>query len=374
MHSHVFITGMGRSGTTLVDKILGGFAGIQSFSQPLPLLYVHGMAEFLKGQGITGQRLDFPLSDQQSANWIDDHALAKWLETNSLSKEELAPVLHAMVRYSGQYFKPENPLLALENWTGGTFFGFVMHYLNVHSAAQPHILACKEVMAEAFLPAFLKQGGNGLLVIRDPRDVLASLIDTQTKAQAGVPRPLLWTARQWRKSIAYKHELDGNSGFQAMRYEDLVGDVDTHVQHWANWLVTPAPNNSEILMDDAGKTWAGNSSFTDHGGISAHSIGRHKNQLHPKMRAFLEALCFAEMQSLGYVPSIKRDDVTACLREGPPEDYIEREALAYYVYSQERRDEELARWDALTSHAGKYDATLFLFEDNFLALRRALAS
>ena len=52
MRSDFFITGMGRSGTTLLEKLLCNHKDLSVLSQPLPLVFIDLKKRFLETLGI----------------------------------------------------------------------------------------------------------------------------------------------------------------------------------------------------------------------------------------------------------------------------------------------------------------------------------
>ena len=49
----VFITGMARSGTTLLEKMLANHPQLSMISQPFPRLFVHAKRQFVESLGQT---------------------------------------------------------------------------------------------------------------------------------------------------------------------------------------------------------------------------------------------------------------------------------------------------------------------------------
>ena len=84
------------------------------------------------------------------------------------------------------------------------------------------VFGSKEVIFEEFLQYLLRQGVKCILVLRDPRDVLASSYFGKGQEFSGSPRPFFWMVRNWRKSVAFALELAGNENLLVLRYEDLV--------------------------------------------------------------------------------------------------------------------------------------------------------
>jgi len=369
----LFVTGTGRSGTTLVDKLLWGMGGVDSFSQPLPLLFVELKRLFLERQMPAANSFP-PLSDQQFGAWSDPLALSRFLETYDLETEMLRDILTRQIPYSGQYFKPHDPFRSLDDWQGGGLGDFVPHYLGIHRQKEAAVTAWKETFAEEFMPYWLSLGVRILLVIRDPRDVLASINHGESADHAGLPRPLLFVARQWRKSALYalglRHEM-----LRIVQYEDLVSDTEGHLGAWSRWLGLPSGSwsTAESLIGQDGKTWQANSSFGREQGVFHSAIGRYATQLPENEQALIEALCFAEMTALGYAPGIEASQVDPLLAGGWPGETLHRPDFAPYLMSDARIAEERARWSKLAAPGSAFAPQMFIFTDALKALRAALA-
>ncbi len=373
----VFVTGAPRSGTTLVDKLLWNLPAIDCFSQPLPLLLTQLKTSFLKNNAAPAQSLAIPLGDQQFENAYPHTAFTDFLQDTPFGADLLQNAFTAMDAYSGQYFKPDDPQSALANWKGGDLTTFAAHYFS-HFAQKTEeaitFTAWKETGAEEFLPFFLARGMRAIVILRDPRDIAASLYYGRSKNHAGQGRPLLFMARQWRKSAAWFAHYGAHDQVQCVQYEALVRNPKAQVQQWADWLGVDDKPGAINLHTQNGQHWQGNSSFDTFTGISSKAIGRYADILGKSERNFIEALCFAEMTHTGYQPQIAQKDVSAILQAGPGTDYLGRKTLAHYSYNQQRQKEERERWQNLTSPKANYNPAQFLFDDHYLALRKTVAT
>jgi hypothetical protein len=80
----------------------------------------------------------------------------------------------------------------------------------------------KETLWEEMLPFLLERGAAGVIILRDPRDVLASLNHGRGAEYGGRLKPTLFNIRNWRKSAAFALHLERHPRFLWLRYEDLV--------------------------------------------------------------------------------------------------------------------------------------------------------
>ncbi|QLC22268.1 sulfotransferase [Parasphingopyxis sp. CP4] len=371
MASGIFITGMARSGTTLLCRLTGGVSETTAFSQPLPLLLVQAMRDFLSFAGIADDRLDYPITDEQFGHAFNHAQFERFVQDHQISREQAGQALNEMKGYSGQKFKPSDPMAALDDWPGGNLAQFVRHYLHFHTAADCRYFTWKEAIAEAFLPHLLAADYRAILIVRDPRDVAASLMSPASLPFTGDPRPLLWIVRHWRKSVAYLHEYAADDRVFILRYEDLVADPDGMMTSIAAWIGTEVPKNSSI--DDLLRGWTGNSSQGPVTGISNQLSGRHKTELSGDQRQLIEALCVSEMAALSYANETTlagSQDIIAnsvLLESG-----TSRPELSYFNFDDRRREEELTRLKMLQSTTEASQSSLFIYNSNLAALRRAL--
>ncbi len=372
MDSGVFVTGMLRSGTTLLGKLLGGLPDLQSFTQPLSLLLIKFRRDYLRESGAPANGLDYPLSDEQFEHWSDPDGFARYLQNRNLSAQFIRSALTEAAGYSEYSFVPSDTTASLGQWRGGSLIAFVRHYFDTHGPQRPCLFAWKEVLAESYIPYFLGENLPVIVIIRDPRDVAASIYERRGEQFIGTPRPILWMIRQWRKSVAYAHQLQGHELVKIVRYEDIVRCPEFCLADWAAWLqIAPSPAAGEMIEKSLGR-WPGNSSFGPVNGVSGQSVGRYTGALSPSLRVTIEALCYAEMISFGYTPEIDRGAVDARIGSGPDQDFLTRPNLAYFAYSNARRQEERERWNSLNSYSGHFEPSHFLFERNYAALIDAL--
>jgi hypothetical protein len=138
-------------------------------------------------------------------------------------------------------------------------------------------------------------------VIRDPRDVITSLNIPDRDNLTGDPRPVLYSIRLWRKSVAYA--LTSGDRVAVIRYEDLVQDPVGVMGSVASTIGLPLPTAEVLsggLVDQSGDAWTGNSSFDGFSGVSTDSVGRYRDRLPDEVTAYVEMLTAPEMRIMGY--------------------------------------------------------------------------
>jgi hypothetical protein len=180
---------------------------------------------------------------------------------------------------------------------------------------EARLSGAKETICEEFLPYLVRRGWAAVVVVRDPRDVIASL-DTGRGAEfAGRPKPLLFNLRNWRKSVAFALALDGQPGFVRVRYEDLVArplDTLRGVTEALGLEPFPAGAFSGGIRDQTGALWEGNSSHGRRDGVSEASVGTQA-RLPAGVVRFIEAACLPELDCLGYPRAVTPAEAPAIL-------------------------------------------------------------
>ena len=375
MKTHVFITGMPRSGTTLVDKVVSLHEDAHVLSQPLPLLYVHLKRAFLASRSEGPLRPDstsFPLNDMIGPNYYPPESFLEFLESQNLSSDWCRKALEEMVDFEGQYTKPADPLRILDGYQPGSLFQFVTSYCELLVREERLVvIGSKETYCEEFVPYFLSCGAAVIMIIRDPRDIITSLNHGSGSKFGGRINPHLFNILQWRKGVAFALAHGSHPNFVAIRYEDLVRNRYETVGRLCRLLsleAIPAHRLDRDIRTRSGEIWRSNSSHELSTRISARSIGTHQRFLSPALIRFVEATCFPEMKEMGYELAIEREEVAHTIDEFRETETLERPELKMYLLSDERRAEEIGRWRRLQEK--DYESSVFLFPKAFEELAR----
>jgi hypothetical protein len=315
--SALFLTGMQRSGTTLLEKLLAGHPQISVLSQPTPFVFLEAKRAFLRTIGAGDD--PYPLGHLFGEDRYRPEDLASFLREWRIGGPWLREVFAAMEGYSGQYtrFPPEELEGFLDSLPEEGFAPTLAQLYRRFAHRNGAVLCgAKETICEEFLPYLLGQGWRCLVILRDPRDVLASLNHGRGEQHGGRPKPTLFNLRHWRKSVDFAFRLEGRPGFAWVRYEDLVERPLEILDALAARLgVTPFPPDlleGEIRAQD-GRAWAGNSSHAARQGVTAGSVGVHRGVLPAEVVRFTEAACHPEMRRLGYPLSIEEREIPGLL-------------------------------------------------------------
>lgn len=293
------ITGMARSGTTLLDRMLNSHPEITAISQPLPKLYRYVKAAFLKEIGYENDY--YVLGDLFLENRYSRNELLEFLKTYKLNKAAIQEVLDSMKGWSGQTSTvKEDDLLGLKRPLGlEEIYRDFLSYNSNSSLA----LGTKEIIVEEFVEYYLQQGIKVILIIRDPRDVLTSLNVGKGPEYGGVHRPTLFHLRNWRKSVSIANTFVNHPGFHLVKYEELIQQPLDELNAMSEFLGVDIFNEtilSEKLSNSDGSVWQGNSSTEMLNGVNASNSKKYKKYLSEQTIEYTEYICRHEMQLHGY--------------------------------------------------------------------------
>jgi hypothetical protein len=296
-------------------------------------------------------------------NYYRPSEFVAFLSDYRLGSEFCRKTLEAMVSYPGQYTKPGNPFLVLERYSPCSLYDFVTAYCrSIAPAGTFELIGSKESYCEEYIPYFLTEGARVIQIIRDPRDIIASLNYGRGEVFGGRIRPHLLNLRQWRKSVAFALQYARDPDFLAVRYEDLVRDPGATMGIVHEFLtLDPVPDavyEHDIRAQDGG-VWDSNSSHFRTRRVDSRSVGRYRELLSRETDRFVQASCFCEMRVLGYELDIGPDDVPGIVNRYQEDVPLTRPELAAYAWSAQRREEELRRLGCLRN--GSFEPFFLLF-------------
>jgi len=300
--NNLFITGMIRSGTTLLEKILTNHQNMFIASQPFPFLYINLKENYNKKYGLESKPYAI------NTNFRSTFSLAQFtefLQKKIISYDEIISYLKLMKEYSGcnspQIYKFSNNYK--EDFLVGVYKQICKTALINKKFDSLYVLGSKEVLGEDFINYFLANKLKVILIIRDPRDIITSSNFSIKNNFVGKRRPIIYLLRMWRKSIAHMIKFKNNSNFMVIKYEDLVMEPNNILNRISKFLNIPPFHNLLLngLKDQNGKPWKGNSSFGEKKMVDLSSIGRHRNRLDEKTVKYIESTCFPEMVYSGYL-------------------------------------------------------------------------
>ena len=167
----------------------------------------------------------------------------------------------------------------------------------------------KEIFCEEFTPFLVSEGCKVIIIVRDPRDIISSVSFGNAEEYIGNARPILYSLRMWRKSVAYIIKNSSHKNFLFVKYEDLVKDSQSILDKIFQFLnVPPADIDVVKLLDQNNQFWNGNSSFQKYSDVSISSAGRYRSLLSSSTIRYIESTCFSELKYLEYPISTPRID------------------------------------------------------------------
>ncbi|MBD3362741.1 hypothetical protein GF362_03410 [Candidatus Dojkabacteria bacterium] len=301
MKKYFFITGMSRSGTTLLDKILCNHPQLSVLSQPFPFLFIEAKKKFL--DSINYGETPFPLSNYFQEVYRPKD-FSEFLETVYFDADELGRIFNDMKEFSGQYTKRRDINRIISDYKRDKFIEIFKKLLIDMAYNQDRLyFGSKECICEEFVGFLSRNDFKNILLIRDPRDIIVSSYYGRASEYIGKYRPLLFHLRNWRKSIAFLIHHKHNPNLAWLKFEDMVQSPQQSLEKVTKFLnIDPfsAEFFSRSILDQKGNVWLSNSSFKGEKTISNASVGRYKNKISRNMLNYIEYICYPEMRYLGY--------------------------------------------------------------------------
>ena len=376
-HRHVFLNGFLRSGTTLLEKLLHNHPDICIGAQPFPYLYYHVKEQFFHARGIEQRR--YPLGTLFLEDDYSQDEFHTFLKNYNVSVDEVANVLLQMEGYSGQL--TQDLISSPGEITSGSFFE-IYKCLTARVAAlvkknSVGFHGAKEVFCEEFIPYFLDNGVKVINIIREPRDMLASVNFGKGGEYTG-NLPTLYLLLKWRKSVAFSLRFEDHPGFTSVFYEDLVKNTWEVLDRLTAFLdLEPMSRQtfSEGIRDQYGELWQGNSSFNSYQFVSDQSIGKYKKVLSEDIIRFLENICYPEMKALHYDRQFCKDgpqeEIVLSFRD--PMCPVNSEEMKKIGLNSSCLDNEIKRYNLLLTQVDDHEATRwFIFPEVYRLLKQVI--
>lgn len=284
-----FITGMLRSGTTLLQNILDSIPQLGCSNQQMTELFIHSKRAFLRHK-----------------NQHTYHLLSNYFPSITDPSEFTDYLGH--INFQHQYLQNLKPTKA----------------------------GNKEVLAEEFIP-FLARQFKTILIIRNPKDVITSLRFGNYATYTGPHRPLLFDIRNWRKSVAFAIKEETNPNFLLVKYENLVSNFVAELNKILHFLFSHKVEKPLQFMINL----PNNSSFHDSRKlIHSESINNFLNFIPPNIQNTIDYLCFSEMKYLDYSVQSRLDIDLKKIEEFKNYNYSEREEFKNFDLNMEIEREE----------------------------------
>lgn len=358
----LFVSGAQRSGTTLLAKLLDAQPAVSILSQPFPLLFVEAKRAFLRSIGAGDEA--YPLGHLFAETRYDGAQLARFLRGWRIEREDLARIFAQMSGYSGQYTKFTTEEVAHLR-PDGDFAAVVSDLQHALSRAhQSRWFGSKETSCEELLPYLLSRGFRCVLIVRDPRDMVASLNHGRGPEFGGAHKPTWFNVRSWRKSVAHALALEGMPRFHWCRYEDLAADPVHSLGRIFNALEIDAPAHFKLVG-------AGNSSYGEREGIHETSVGVYREVLPGEVAHAIEAATLPELRVLGYETSLTKADATRAIESFREPYEMTRSGMERDAANAANASLEIERLERISRRPGPESIPWFLFERVHARLREA---
>ena len=293
---------MGRSGTTLLDKILCNHSDISILSQPFPYFFLNTKKHFFLKIGYPPTYYPhnhYFLEDKYSLSDLNH-----FLENFQLTQKQILSIFEEMKGYKGQFTKFPDLDSKLSNFGREYFIAIYKNLVySLRHKDKSIYFGSKETQCEEFFPFFLSNSVKCLSIVRDPRDVITSFNYGKGRDYGGKIRPTLFYIRNWRKSIAFTLYLRNNPDFMWIKYEDMIRSPERNLLKITNFLkLNPFPDGAvkKPIFDQQGEPWKGNSSHGPLPNISSDSIGKFRHFLPENLIKYVEITCEPEMKYLDY--------------------------------------------------------------------------
>ena len=283
-----FITGFPRSGTTLVERLIANQEDTFVAHQLFPTLLINLKKAFLKE---TGNLRSYPfIPYPNSKERIEFNA---YLEGKHISELEYKTWMLEGADYPAM---GEKAILKTLPLLSGSLNNVISNQLKSMSSSSDQIIGFKDVMMDEFIPYFEKQDFKNVVVVRDPRAVIASLINS---SEMGEYRPTLYNLQLWKRMLRTAEVNNAH----VIKYEDLVSNSGYTLKALSNYLGKEVSVEVFPLKNNKGEDWNGNSSFKQLDQLSSHGVDGYKNKLSNKAITYIESICKQEMETLGYTTS-----------------------------------------------------------------------
>ena len=333
MPANVMLSGVFRSGTTLLSRVISAHPDALVVSDP-SIYFFKAYRDFHFEQAGLSRDPERP----NSSLFMDPH-IDVWVRILASDLSEDMPAwAKQQVREQLRIWKTaQHPRLvaAVDELDGVTFRDFYAAMLELftelYGSEETRLVGAKTSWCEAFIPALGRAFPDMKFVflVRDLRAVIAS--QNQQKGAGQGTRPLMFYVHHWRKSVAFATawgQLDPvfSKRCAVLRYEDLISDLPGQLRT-VNALVglaaDPRQFNPQCWPDERMEgQWTPNSSYGGQSrGLYSTSVERWRTILTgPQIRA-VEALAGPELAMLGYAIEHPIAPVDAYLAEGVEADF-----------------------------------------------------
>lgn len=291
LNNFFFITGFPRSGTTLIERFLGNQDGFYVAHQVFPTLFINVKKEFLRKNNIKREYPFIPNPDE-----LESKKFLEFLKKKEFTDEQVRKWMNEGEHYPAM---GEKAFLANLKPKGGKLIEVIVDVLTSLAPKGAVFYGFKDVLMDEFIPYFESYNIKTVFVVRDPRSVIYSLVNSN---EMGDYRPTLYNLQLWKRGL---RNAIKNNAF-VLRYEDFITDSKKTTFNLSFFFNAQLHLDVFPLKNNKGGVWSSNSSFWDNAFLSNSSINAYKNEFSLSTTAYIESICFNEMNSLKYDLSISK--------------------------------------------------------------------
>ncbi len=312
----VLVTGMFRSGTTLMARMLDAHPCVSFASDPYRPMFNDLRDRIAIGNGLASpDSLQSPLSSYFCDE--TERRIMKSVRESNLSVPIPAEDLRRLVPVLIERARLFVPKIAerMHEIGGGTYDEIYSSMMDLvrrtYGKQGARIVGHKEVWCTEFVRPLARSFPDMkfILMVRDPRAVFAS-----NRLQARYP--WLFLVRQWRKLAAltwiFSHDADLRESVLVVRYEELIADCESTARRICNFLdvdFSPDMIDGGGFRDGWGNPWRQNSVYSGASSVITNRLAeKWREVLTPEEVRFVETLCSPDMQVFGYEPSCDSTD------------------------------------------------------------------
>jgi hypothetical protein len=298
----LYLTGQMRSGTTLISNFLGGQPRIKMFVDQLRIktAYVHAFGE---------EPADWhrPLNDSEREMLFRAFInVTLWIARDhpngtAIGLKRVAPFETFLVDIQSPDYRPhikKGSVKSLPDFVSAADFhrAALEVIVGAEGIARLRMAGNKETGGETLAKAISDGGSKAILVIRDPRAVVASLIEkirrndtaeVKFNVKSDVPQAI----ERWLHCYAtFAHSTNAH----LVKYEDFILERTATVQRMAAYL--DCDLQPELVVQ------TNNSSFDDipKGQMSKQAISRWRTTADANLIAAVNERCEDQIKALGY--------------------------------------------------------------------------
>jgi len=320
----IIVTGLYRSGTTFLQKILDAHHKITIINQGVfdffKLLdneyhYINSLNKSLavgvdlKFQEQKYKRIfeDIYLSEEKIETLlleIEKHIDSDGLKNNfkTLPTKSLIIALKAHLTPGKAKHVFEQIMLAIKDY---------------REDGSTTILGFKELNLEQFSEALFYSFGDKIRIVqivRDPRAILSSRNYGSYLREGGAKNkhPLLFILKMWKIQLLYRDYLiEGYNNFYSLFYENLVSDTEREVELLCNFIGVEYDKNmidANNFKNEEGGKWKPNTSFKTEDRISRRFLDQWKDKVPNDALGAFEFLCHRELENNNYTVCFDKKD------------------------------------------------------------------